>query len=122
MNTRSEASPPVIDEEVVARVEATLADYDRIESVSVPIVCADLRALLDRIAALEAGCTGLVDTREVEVRDAYRRGWSEAIETMREDCPEAEAPHKDAMNEGCGTFLAEWHRTALRGDREQGEG
>lgn len=39
--------------------------------------------------------------------EAYRRGWSEGVETLIENYPDAEAPHKDAMGEGCGSFMSE---------------
>lgn len=48
---------------------------------------------------------------EVQIRDAYLRGWHEGIETLLEDYAISglpEAPHKDAMNEGCGDYLQEW--------------
>jgi hypothetical protein len=48
--------------------------------------------------------TDLVERLLVE---AYERGWREGCETLIEDYPDAEAPHKDTMGEGCGTFMGE---------------
>jgi hypothetical protein len=38
--------------------------------------------------------------------EAYKCGWNDCAETIVEDSDHAvEAPHKDAMGEGCGTFM-----------------
>ena len=41
--------------------------------------------------------------------EAYERGWREGCETLIEDYPDAmiAVPHKDAMGEGCSTFMGE---------------
>ena len=50
------------------------------------------------------------DELEAMLVEAYQRGWREGCETLLED-EEREGvsamPHKDAMGEGCGTFMME---------------
>ena len=50
------------------------------------------------------------DELEAMLVEAYQRGWREGCETLLEDEERegvAAMPHKDAMGEGCGTFVME---------------
>jgi Lar family restriction alleviation protein len=115
-NTRSEASAPVIDEGVVdiRRTFDDLLDYAIMHTELVehedearqsPLVTEAKKA----IAALEAGCAGLV-AENARLRSALERL------DRNFDLLLAGKPVRDVAETKAET------RTALRGDREQGEG
>lgn len=94
----------------ISKLRAIADSADPLKLVTVE--AGDLRALVAEHRTMEA--TRSTDTpvrasTEEVVAAAYERGWREGCETMLEA---NELPHKDAMNEGCGTFMAE-HRAAI---------
>jgi hypothetical protein len=104
MNTRSEASAPVIDEGVVERAKDAMVSTLILLKRDIGIDA--IRALAR--AALEAGCAGLV-AENARLREALE-GCDAYFEAL-EHCGNEKHPAMRKMI-----------RTAFRGDRERGEG
>lgn len=102
-------------EEMFAREQSAtpeaMPDYDE----------GDLCAVIWR--AMEAARPEPSDEEERRLVEAYQRGWREGCETLIEDTLYGEPPqmpHKDAMSEGCGQFLADLY-TAMRSNHKEKE-
>jgi hypothetical protein len=114
MNTRSEASAPVIDEGLIKRLFGEfgvfrMARTGWLGSNNTAKVQEVIETETQLRAALEAGCAGLVAENE-RLRSALERL------DRNFDLLLAGKPVRDVAETKAET------RTALRGDREQGEG
>jgi hypothetical protein len=134
MNTRSEASPPVIDEGMVERACDALLEALRPhiaakypDAVDMDKTWADAteeeRAIFIPAmhAALEAGCAGLV-VENALLKRAFLAGHAEGWtgNQQRRDVQHVDA--EKSWNLYVENGALNKSRTALRGDREQGEG
>ena len=126
MNTRSEASAPVIDEGLIKRLFGEfgvfrMARTGWLGSNNTAKVQEVIETETQLRAALEAGCAGLVAENALLKRAflaGHAEGWTG--NQQRRDVQHVDA--EKSWNLYVENGALNKSRTALRGDREQGEG